>query len=729
MNQPRILVVEDDPVISLVLQNRLAKLGYQVCASVTTGREAIQQVRENPPDLVLMDIGLEGDMDGIETAEAIRSEQDVPIVYATAFTDDALLERAKRSEPFGYIVKPFGERELRSNVEMALYKHRAEKRIRHSEERFRKLTELAPFALAVMQSDGTFEYVNAMFSEIFGYRAEEVPDLNTWLALARPSDASLESLCRAWLEGNDQTSPDAETVTGESAIRCKNGENKVVSLRAVSLEDGSRILAYQDVTPAARARETLELKVQERTRELTIQKTWLEKEIERRLLAEEALRTSEQRFRTIFESAGECIFIKDSRGRYVQVNPYMERFLGLSAETLIGQNDEFLYGDDAVHTRDVDARVLRGETIEEEHTRTVNGSSTTFHDIRTPLIDGKGEVIGIIGISRDVTERKRAGRKPTATSQPFLAKSMHKVLEGILLAAQRDCVVLLLGESGSGKDWFARYIHEHSGRSRGPFFSVNCATIASELAESELFGHERGAFTGAGRRKRGLLELAEGGSLLLNEIGEMPLALQSKLLTFLDTRSFTRLGGEELVKVSARLMFATNRALYSEVENGAFRRDLFYRLNVFSITIPPLRERVEDIPLLIQGILDMLVMEMRIKEPVHIEPSALEALARYQWPGNIRELRNVLERALILSEGQAIGIDALQIDKKLISDWNWSTSFPPAISFNDVLVQLKRALIEEALARSDGKRIEAAQTLGMTRDALKKQMKTLGMLK
>ena len=175
---------------------------------------------------------------------------------------------------------------------------------------------------------------------------------------------------------------------------------------------------------------------------------------------------------------------------------------------------------------------------------------------------------------------------------------------------QAQCSVLLLGESGTGKDYLARFIHNHSSRAEGPFFAINCAAVSPELAESELFGHESGAFTGARGRKRGLLELAQQGTLLLNEIGELLPALQAKLLTFLDTRSFTRVGGEVNVSVDARLIAATNRDLEKEVSEGRFRNDLFYRLNVLSIRVPALRERIEDIPILAREIIALLVAEM-----------------------------------------------------------------------------------------------------------------------
>ena len=243
-------------------------------------------------------------------------------------------------------------------------------------------------------------------------------------------------------------------------------------------------------------------------------------------------------------------------------------------------------------------------------------------------------------------------------AQEYPSKAMRSTLKSAILAGKSATTVLLTGESGSGKDYLARYIHDHSDSATGPYFSVNCAAISEGLAESELFGHERGSFTGAVGRKRGLLELAQGGTLLLNEIGELSLPLQSKLLTFLDTRKFTRVGGEKEITANARIIAATNRDLEKEVEEGRFRKDLFYRLNVFSITAPPLRERREDIPILVQEILSKLPSEMEIDETPTIDASPMIAFQRHDWTGNVRELRNVLERALIHSPGKQLDIMA-----------------------------------------------------------------------
>ena len=307
----------------------------------------------------------------------------------------------------------------------------------------------------------------------------------------------------------------------------------------------------------------------------------------------------------------------------------------------------------------------------------------------------------------------------------YPSKAMRTVLHKARQAAAGDSVVLLLGASGTGKDHLARFIHDHSSRADGPFFAVNCAAVSRELAESELFGHEPGAFTGARGRKRGLLELAEKGTLLLNEIGELSLELQAKLLTFLDTRSLTRVGGEVNVSVDARLIAATNRDLKKEVAEGRFRTDLFYRLNVLSIRVPLLCERVEDMPILTREIIAQLAAEMDLTSIPEVDTATMKALTAYTWPGNVREFRNVIERALMLSSGRTISVTALGLGESP-EDWLYPLRFPKDRSLNEVIGEVKRALIVEALNRSSGKRQTAARLLGMSRNALFHHMKSLG---
>jgi PAS domain S-box-containing protein len=437
-------------------------------------------------------------------------------------------------------------------------------------------------------------------------------------------------------------------------------------------------------------------------------------DISERWLAERAFKENSQRLQAIFESVRDCIFVKDRYRKYVHVNPAMTSLLRLSLFQIVGRTSEDIFGESVgQHLREVELRVLDGESIEQEHTRPINGEPMTFLDTLVPLFNYRGEIYGICGISRNITERKRVSPASAGEPRNYISTAMKPVMEKAGQIAAREGIVLLLGESGTGKDHLARWIHEHSRRSGNPFFSVNCAALPQELAESELFGHESGAFTGAKNRKRGLLELAEGGTLLLNEIGELTSVLQSKLLSFLDTRSFLRVGGEKSIRVDARIIAATHRDLEKEVEAGRFLQSLFYRLNVFSITIPPLRERFEDIPILVETILSHISAEMHLTERPSIDSSTMAALARYDWPGNVRELRNVLERALMLWDTG--GLELLPPFRDVVSG-EWSYHVPPSAgkTLHELTKDFRRSLCLEMIRRFGNKK-EAAKSLGISR--------------
>ncbi len=311
---------------------------------------------------------------------------------------------------------------------------------------------------------------------------------------------------------------------------------------------------------------------------------------------------------------------------------------------------------------------------------------------------------------------------------PYPSETMREVFSLAGRAASRQGIVLLLGESGTGKDYLARWIHRHSPRADGPFFSINCAAVTRELAESELFGHEPGAFTGTRGRKRGMLELADGGTILLDEIGEMDLTLQSKLLTFLDTKSFLRVGGERRIEIDTRILAATNKRLADEVQGGHFRQDLFYRLNVMPIELPPLRQRIDDLPRLVAELVGALTEELGPDTRYDISPGALDALSRYPWPGNIRELRNALERAMITSADGRLQMEHFNLSQvEAERDWQLQIGFPdPGQSLHDVTQSVARKIISEALRRTKTKSA-AAKLLGITRDSLNYQIKTLSL--
>jgi transcriptional regulator with PAS, ATPase and Fis domain len=282
----------------------------------------------------------------------------------------------------------------------------------------------------------------------------------------------------------------------------------------------------------------------------------------------------------------------------------MASLFDTSQDKLKATETEKLYGSKiARQIEQWDRRALSGGAFEVEHEYSINGVSRNFIERRVPLRNADGEITGVCCISRVKAESRSREANSVPGEFHYPSKTMQVLMAQARRIARTHGTVLLLGESGTGKDHLASWIHNHSDRRNGPYFSLNCAALSPELAESELFGHESGAFTGARGRKRGLLELAEGGTLLLNEVGELSLALQSKLLTFLDTRSFLRVGGEKMVTVDARLMAATHRELERELDNRGFLEPLFHRLNVFSIRLPPLRERLEDLPILVESLM------------------------------------------------------------------------------------------------------------------------------
>jgi transcriptional regulator with PAS, ATPase and Fis domain len=405
----------------------------------------------------------------------------------------------------------------------------------------------------------------------------------------------------------------------------------------------------------------------------------------------------------------------DRDRRYVHVNPAMTSLLRLPTLKIVEHTSEDVFGESVgKNLREVELRVLNGESIEREHTRPINGEPMTFLDRLVPLFNYKGEIYGICGISRNITERKRVSPDSADEPRNCLSPAMRSVMEKAGQIAAKEGIILLLGESGTGKDHLARWIHEHSRRSGNPFFSVNCAALPQELAESELFGHESGAFTGAKNRKRGLLELAEGGTLLLNEIGELAPVLQAKLLSFLDTRSFLRVGGEKSVRVDARIIAATHRDLEKEVEEDRFLQPLFYRLNVFSIRVPPLRERVEDIPVLVEAIVSSLTEEMHLTERPSIDSSTMAALARYDWPGNVRELRNVLERALMLWDSGDLEL-LPPIRDVLSGEWCYHLPASSRKTLHELTEDFRKSLCLEMIRRYGNNKKEAAEALGISR--------------
>jgi len=297
---------------------------------------------------------------------------------------------------------------------------------------------------------------------------------------------------------------------------------------------------------------------------------------------------------------------------------------------------------------------------------------------------------------------------------------MMKILNISKRVAPTDSTVLLMGESGTGKELIARYVHNNSKRSGNPFIAVNCGAIPSDLLEAEMFGHERGAFTGAVGSRMGLFQLANGGTIFLDEIGEMMLPLQVKLLRVLQEREIRPVGAERTIKIDVRVIAASNRDLTAEVEKGRFREDLYYRLQVIPIVIPPLRERRSDIPMLVHHFLEKH-NAMRPSAAVRLTEEAMVHLWEYDWPGNVRELENLIERMVILSEDGVIKVDSLPTNiRSFISDKKIPrpTLTDEGIDLNQAVEEFEYRLIDEALRRTKGNKQAAARLLGLKRTTL-----------
>jgi DNA-binding NtrC family response regulator len=282
------------------------------------------------------------------------------------------------------------------------------------------------------------------------------------------------------------------------------------------------------------------------------------------------------------------------------------------------------------------------------------------------------------------------------------------------IASSPASTVLLAGESGTGKDLAAKVIHYNSSRATRPFMNITCSALPDTLLESELFGHERGAFTGADRQKRGLLETADGGTVFLDEIGEMVAALQAKLLRFLEEKTFKRVGGAVDIRVDVRVVAATNRNLQEEVRAGKFREDLFYRLNVLPIVLPPLRERADDIPLLLDFYIDTYNTEFK-KKVRGVTSEAMKRLQAYSWPGNIRELRNAVERAMLLSDGETLAANDFMLGGATVH----LTDKVELPAGGIDLEQLERSLVVQALERTGWNQTRASALLGLNRDQIR----------
>jgi PAS domain S-box-containing protein len=453
----------------------------------------------------------------------------------------------------------------------------------------------------------------------------------------------------------------------------------------------------------------------------------ISEDITERKIAEERVRALEREITSLAREAREAMISWTLDGRIVTWNPAAEALYGIVAGEAIGMPVEELVPEALrAELRDDQARIARGEGVPITDTyRLRSGQEIEVEESLFAVRDHDGRVVRIASIARDVSELAKLRRanelyaaargRSHAEAIDFVSPRMRELVATIdLVAHDPHATVLLLGETGVGKSWLARRIHARSPRADKPFFEVNCASLGPQLVESELFGYEKGAFTGATGQKRGIVEAADGGTLFLDEMGELPQSVQAQLLTFLDGRAFRRVGGTRALRADVRVVAATNVDLRERSERGVFRKDLYYRLSVMPITVPALRERREDIAVLARTLLDELCSR-GARRRVRLDKKIERALAAYDWPGNVRELRNALERALILARGGALELAHL----------------PPEIAGgrsaerSDRLEDVEREHILGVLERAQQNRSRAAEILGISRSTLLRKLAEL----
>jgi len=441
-------------------------------------------------------------------------------------------------------------------------------------------------------------------------------------------------------------------------------------------------------------------------------------------------------WKTIFDTLMDGVLVVDPRGKIIAVNPAGERLTGYSQAELVGQSCRMLdcTGCDIYAKGPAerwcglyakgDVRAKKCLITSKDH-RTVNIIKNA-----TVLRDAAGEIIGAVETLTDMSEIVRQQQEITSLKKTLhldegyygmLGKSpiMLSLYESIENVALTESPVMIFGESGTGKELAARAIHEASPRKEKPFIKVNCAALNENLLESELFGHTRGAYTGAERNRIGRFEASHGGSIFLDEIGDIPLSTQVKLLRVLEEKEVERVGDHKPIKVDVRIISATNKNLENLIQTGGFREDLYFRINVFPMQCPPLRERREDIPLIVQQFIRANNVKAG-KKILGLAPEALEKLTAYRWPGNVRELRNAIEYAFVLCPSGGIGIQHLP--PKIAG----TRPECPEPSYSSPANDNKRDFLVDVLKKTGGNQSEAARILGVSRVTVWKRIKKYG---
>jgi transcriptional regulator with GAF, ATPase, and Fis domain len=569
--QKKILIVEDEFVVANDLRLILQKSGYEVCGIADSFDEAVTIMEEHNPGLVLLDIYLKGSRTGIDLAK-ILSEKNIAFVYLSANSNQKIMEAAKATQPYGFLIKPFREKDVLVTLDIAHYRHA------HSvEAKLRKEQSLQLALTNIMADNIAWE---DRLLKIAATMQQAIPFDYILLGLKKIEDEPPRA-CTFFRIGFDEY----QTIRMDDFFSIAGiTQEQFYEMRAKIIAEGPKIFNETDFTELCNS-------------------TPIKRVIAKKFQVQ-------SNFVMPLNMTRDAVFIFSFYSRrpdaYTMEHLHLLQRLQPSLELTI---DRLLAFDEI---KKLSEQLNREKTYLQEEVKT----TSNFEEI--------------IGTSH----------------------SLLHVFDAVTQVAYLDTSVLLLGESGTGKELVARAIHNLSPRKNKLLVKVNCAALPANLIESELFGHEKGAFTGAMDKRIGKFELAQGGTIFLDEMGDMPLDLQVKLLRVLQEKEIERIGGKQTIKIDLRIIAATNRNLEKEITEGRFRLDLYYRLNVFPITLPPLRERKEDIPLLANFFAHKF--SKKTGKPFNgIKSSAMEELMQYNWPGNIREMENILEQSFVLNDGKS----------------------------------------------------------------------------
>jgi DNA-binding NtrC family response regulator len=645
MSKKKILIVEDEFIIADVLANILKLEGYTVCGIADSVKEALEMLTEFKPEFVMLDIYLKGKLTGIDLAQQL-TELNIPFIYISANSNQKVLDAAKKTNPYGFVIKPFRDKDVLTALDIAVYRydHQQENGSRQTAVLQKKAAEILCSAQSweqkILQMAKTLQpYIPF---EFFSFGLEQEENRNFYeLGFSRIGYDEYQLIG-----------------TTELMIITNHKQHELGSLKSNDLI-GSMATWYD------------------------------ESELKDLLKAPSLKKLYTDTYRLLSHLA---LPIGLTNGKYAYFNFYSRRPDAYQADhlTLCNRLQPVLtsFTDKMLHSED-SPLLTGGDNYMVKHQAAGTGQSNPFS--------------GIIGKSH----------------------LLLTVFDNVMQVARADSSVLILGESGTGKEKIAERIHSLSLRKDKSFIRINCAALPTSLIDSELFGHEKGAFTGAHERKIGRFEQAHSGTIFLDEIGELPLESQSKLLRVLQEKEIERIGGRVTIKTDVRIIAATNRDLSKEVAEGRFRLDLFYRINVFPIVMPPLRDRKEDIADLANHFLNIYVRKTG-KTVRGIAPQVLENMKRYQWPGNIRELENLVERNVLLTRDEMIN------NMVLPTQLEPSAATPKQDGLVTTMSDGERAHIMAALKKCNGKiwgEGGAASLLNLPPTTLNSKMKKLGIRK